>query len=81
MKQFGKEIQNLRGNNIGMVFQEPNSSLSMVHTVGDQIEEGLKTHTSMNSKLEFIRSVLPDIRDLEIPDKQEWKKKTWKRTW
>jgi len=50
IKQFGKEIQNIRGNKIGMVFQEPNSSLSMVHTVGDQIEEGLKTHTLMNSK-------------------------------
>ncbi|AZO80250.1 MULTISPECIES: ABC transporter ATP-binding protein [unclassified Bosea (in: a-proteobacteria)] len=40
----GKEIRDLRGGRIGMIFQEPMSSLSPVHTIGNQIEEALLLH-------------------------------------
>ena len=40
----GEEIRDLRGDHIGMIFQEPMSSLSPVHTIGDQIEEALQLH-------------------------------------
>ena len=40
----GPEIRSLRGGSIGMIFQEPMSSLSPVHTIGDQIEEALQLH-------------------------------------
>ncbi len=40
----GKEIRSLRGGRIGMIFQEPMSSLSPVHTIGNQIEEALQLH-------------------------------------
>ncbi|KRE20737.1 ABC transporter ATP-binding protein [Bosea sp. Root483D1] len=40
----GKEIRDLRGGRIGMIFQEPMSSLSPVHTIGNQIEEALQLH-------------------------------------
>ncbi|MBV9219561.1 MAG: ABC transporter ATP-binding protein [Methylobacteriaceae bacterium] len=40
----GPEFRALRGGRIGMIFQEPMSSLSPVHTVGDQIEEALQLH-------------------------------------
>jgi peptide/nickel transport system ATP-binding protein len=40
----GNEYQALRGGRIGMIFQEPMSSLSPVHTIGDQIEEALQLH-------------------------------------
>jgi peptide/nickel transport system ATP-binding protein len=40
----GPELQALRGGRMGMVFQEPMSSLSPVHTIGDQIEEALRLH-------------------------------------
>ncbi len=40
----GKEIRALRGGRIGMIFQEPMSSLSPVHTIGNQIEEALQLH-------------------------------------
>ena len=39
-----KEIRALRGGRIGMIFQEPMSSLSPVHTIGNQIEEALQLH-------------------------------------
>ncbi|MBY0610956.1 MAG: ABC transporter ATP-binding protein [Beijerinckiaceae bacterium] len=40
----GEDIRDLRGDHIGMIFQEPMSSLSPVHTIGDQIEEALQLH-------------------------------------
>ncbi|GAU82564.1 ABC transporter ATP-binding protein [Bosea sp. BIWAKO-01] len=40
----GEEIRALRGGRIGMIFQEPMSSLSPVHTIGNQIEEALQLH-------------------------------------
>src|SRR5687767_7444182 len=40
----GPEMQALRGGRIGMIFQEPMSSLSPVHTIGNQIEEALQLH-------------------------------------
>jgi peptide/nickel transport system ATP-binding protein len=40
----GREIRELRGGRIGMIFQEPMSSLSPVHTIGNQIEEALQLH-------------------------------------
>ncbi|WP_186418363.1 ABC transporter ATP-binding protein [Bosea sp. CS1GBMeth4] len=43
----GKQIRELRGGRIGMIFQEPMSSLSPVHTIGNQIEEALQLHRPM----------------------------------
>ena len=43
----GGEIRALRGGRIGMIFQEPMSSLSPVHTIGNQIEEALLLHRPM----------------------------------
>ncbi|MFT0858656.1 dipeptide ABC transporter ATP-binding protein [Ancylobacter sp. G4_0304] len=40
----GKKMRMLRGGRMGMVFQEPMSSLSPVHTIGNQIEEALQLH-------------------------------------
>ncbi len=39
-----REIRDLRGGRIGMIFQEPMSSLSPVHTIGNQIAEALQLH-------------------------------------
>ena len=44
MARDGREIRHLRGGRIGMIFQEPMSSLSPVHTIGNQIEEALRLH-------------------------------------
>ena len=44
----GRKIRAIRGNRIGMIFQEPMTSFSPIHTVGNQIEETLKIHTVMS---------------------------------
>lgn len=40
----GQEIRSIRGKEISMIFQEPMTSLSPVHTIGDQIMEGILLH-------------------------------------
>lgn len=40
----GREIRSIRGAEISMVFQEPMTSLSPVHTIGNQIMEVIKLH-------------------------------------
>jgi peptide/nickel transport system ATP-binding protein len=50
MPRDGREIRNLRGNRIGKIFQEPMTSLSPLHTIGNQISESLKIHTDMSSR-------------------------------
>ena len=46
LQRDGPEIRALRGSRIGKIFQEPMTSLSPLHTVGNQIGESLKIHTS-----------------------------------
>ncbi len=43
----GPEIRRIRGNRIAMVFQEPMSSLSPLHTIGSQIGDVLRLHRGL----------------------------------
>ncbi len=45
-----KDIQNIRGNEIGMIFQEPMTSLNPVFTCGSQVMEALQRHQKLNTK-------------------------------
>jgi len=45
-----KDLRNLRGNDVAMIFQEPMSSLNPSLQCGFQVEEILKEHTSLSSK-------------------------------
>ena len=40
----GEQLRDMRGSEAAMVFQEPNSVLNPVYTIGWQIEEGLRAH-------------------------------------
>jgi len=46
----GKAIRSIRGKDISMIFQEPMTSLSPVHTIGDQIREAIYLHRTKDKK-------------------------------
>ncbi|MCM2290717.1 ABC transporter ATP-binding protein [Allorhizobium sp. BGMRC 0089] len=46
----GRQIRRIRGRRIGMIFQEPMTSFSPVHSIGNQIEDVLKVHEVLSSK-------------------------------
>ena len=50
MPRDGRAIRHLRGNRMGKIFQEPMTSLSPLHTIGNQIGETLKIHRNMSAK-------------------------------
>ena len=63
----GRAIREVRGKQIAMIFQEPMSSLSPVHTVGDQIMEVLRLHLRMSKQAARERTV-ELLRQVEIPN-------------
>ena len=44
LKMSSKELRELRGGEMAMIFQDPMTSLNPVFTIGDQISEALQTH-------------------------------------
>ncbi|OCC03188.1 ABC transporter ATP-binding protein [Labrys sp. WJW] len=46
----GPEMRAIRGGRIAMIFQEPMTSLSPVHTIGDQVTEALIVHTGCSRR-------------------------------
>ncbi|MGE7368994.1 ABC transporter ATP-binding protein [Neorhizobium sp. NPDC001467] len=62
----GKEIRAVRGQEIAMIFQEPMSSLSPVHRIGEQIGEALRIHFG-TPKQERRARVLELLKQVEIP--------------
>src|SRR5210317_1746370 len=52
-----KEMRSIRGNEIAMVFQDPNSSLNPVVSVGRQIIEALKLHTNLDKSQARERAI------------------------
>ncbi len=62
----GREIRAVRGSTIAMIFQEPMSSLSPVHTVGNQIMEVLRLHLKMTKEQARARCI-ELLTQVEIP--------------
>ncbi|CAD2080224.1 dipeptide/oligopeptide/nickel ABC transporter ATP-binding protein [Jeotgalicoccus coquinae] len=49
-KASEKELRNLRGDDIAMIFQEPLTSLNPVFTIGNQMMEPIRLHLKLNKK-------------------------------
>lgn len=52
-----KEMQNVRGNDISVVFQEPMTSLNPAYTVGNQISEVIRQHQKLSRDAARSRAV------------------------
>jgi peptide/nickel transport system ATP-binding protein len=61
-----QQMQDLRGNGIAMIFQEPMSSLNPVFTIGEQIVEGLLRHRRID-RAEAREQALAMLRKVRIP--------------
>jgi peptide/nickel transport system ATP-binding protein len=53
----GSKIRDIRGGEIGLVFQEPMSSISPVHTIGNQLVETIRLHTGVDTQAGRERAI------------------------
>ena len=63
----GDEFRSIRGKEIGMIFQEPMTSFSPVHTIGDQIMEGILLHIPGITHKEARERTIEILRRVGIP--------------
>ncbi|NUH66214.1 ABC transporter ATP-binding protein [Sulfitobacter sp. S0837] len=63
----GNMMRKIRGNEIGMIFQEPMTALNPVFTIGKQMTEGLRLHLNMSRKEAEARA-LELMRQVRIPE-------------
>ena len=54
LDEDGKPMRRLRGKEIAMVFQEPMSALSPLHTIGNQIGEAIRMHGLPDGRLSWV---------------------------
>src|SRR5690606_4575097 len=63
-------MRGLRGSEIGMIFQEPMSSLGPIHRIGGQICEAIRTHEDV-SKSEARARAIELLRQVEIKNPEQ----------
>jgi peptide/nickel transport system ATP-binding protein len=61
------EMQNFRGNEIGMIFQDPMTSLNPVYRIGEQIVEAIQTHERVDKRT-ARRRAMELLRQVGIPN-------------
>jgi oligopeptide/dipeptide ABC transporter ATP-binding protein len=70
MKLREEEMQEIRGEKISMIFQEPMTSLNPAFTVGDQISEVFRFHRRI-PKPEAWEKAVEELGRVEIPDPEK----------
>ncbi len=64
------DLCKIRGRRIGLIFQDPMSSLNPVMTIGDQVAEAIQQHYPL-SKNETQQRVLELLQQVELPEPQK----------
>lgn len=67
LKKNGKEMRQLRGKDIAIIFQDPMTALNPVYTVGHQIREMIREHKTGLSKTQLKQESIQDLADMGIP--------------
>jgi len=57
LKEDGQEIRSIRGGEIALIFQEPMTSFSAFHTVGNQMIEAIRLHSDLSPKAARERAI------------------------
>ncbi len=74
LKMPSKQLRQIRGNDIAMIFQDPMTSLNPVHTVGRQLVEAVQLHRDVSKRqakgraLELLKAVGIPRADRRIDD-------------
>jgi peptide/nickel transport system ATP-binding protein len=63
----GPEMKSIRGGDIGLIFQEPMTSFSPVHTIGNQIIEAVRLHQKV-SKAEAKEQAIDWLQRVHMPN-------------
>ncbi|MEI7711256.1 MAG: ABC transporter ATP-binding protein [Rhodospirillales bacterium] len=61
------EMRAIRGRRIGMIFQEPMTSLNPVYTAGEQIVEAMRAHDARASTVDLRRRAVAALDRVRIP--------------
>jgi peptide/nickel transport system permease protein len=70
LKMTLHHLQNLRGNRIAYVFQNPLTTLNPLLTVGEQIGETLRAHQSL-TRIEVRQKAVELLRQVQIPNAEQ----------
>ena len=71
LKMSKKELQELRGNKIAMIFQDPMTSLDPLFTVEYQLNESLKKHTDLDGNGRRLRMIhLLELVGINQPERR-----------
>jgi peptide/nickel transport system ATP-binding protein len=65
---LGGRMQRIRGDRISIIFQEPMTALSPLHTIGDQVGEALALHRVGIGRAERHEAVIETLRLAGFPD-------------
>jgi oligopeptide/dipeptide ABC transporter ATP-binding protein len=70
LKASGEKMRAIRGKQIGMIFQEPMTSLSPLHTIGNQIAENILIHEKGVSEKQARERTIEMLGRVGIPRPQ-----------
>ena len=70
-----RQLEDYRGGEISMIFQEPMSSLNPVYTIGFQLVEAIRLHKRVTQK-EAEREAIARLQEVRLlPDDEEMKRR------
>jgi peptide/nickel transport system ATP-binding protein/oligopeptide transport system ATP-binding protein len=67
LKVSDRDMQDYRGNELGMIFQDPMTSLNPVYRIGEQIVEAIQAHESVDKRQARARTI-ELLRQVGIPN-------------
>src|SRR5690606_14409126 len=70
-KMSRKEIEKVRGKEVGMILQDAMTSLNPLLTIGDQVSESFRVHQGITNKAELRRRSIEVLEKVKIPAAEE----------